>query len=65
MTIPAVNWDRPRKRALGAVCLSCCGGWSHLSPKGGDRMMLITVTFYVKEWAFTIQVKCRNRHSDK
>ena len=33
-------------------------------PKGGVEM-LITLTFYVREWAITIQVRCRNRHSGK
>lgn len=37
----------------------------HMTPEGGDYMMLITMTFYVQQWAITIQVKCRNRHSDK
>ena len=36
----------------------------YITPKGGVDM-LITVTFYVRDWAITVQVKCRNRHSAK
>ncbi len=50
---------------VGAAHLELEKAVGHITPEGGDPMILITVTFHVNEWAITIQVKCRNRHSHK
>ena len=46
----------------GAVVITV-GGWLRF-PKGGVHMP-ITLTFHIREWTVTIQVKSRNRHSAK
>lgn len=48
---------------VAALMRKRAGGWLHDPGRGVE--MLITMTFYVRKWTVTIQVRCRNRHSAK
>ena len=62
MPITVVNWDRPRKRALGAAHIELEQAAGHTTPKGGDYMR---ITLHIGRYTVTIIVKSRNRHSGK